>query len=90
MKMLRNGVALVCLTMLLIGCAATKPPATQTKVVHDKPPAALYPECAEPVVSFDTDEDLAEAFYAMRQALTECRAGVQALKSWSDAQGEDS
>ena len=72
------------LMTLLVGCAATSAPATKTKVVYESPPAALYPECAEPVLNFTTNEALAESFYAVRSALTECRAGVEDLRQWGD------
>lgn len=75
------------LLTLLAGCAATSEPATQTKVVYEAPPAALFPECEEPVVSFGTNDDLARAYMRVRSALDECRQGVADLREWADNHG---
>ena len=79
---------LVCLLTLLAGCATAPVPATKTKVVYEGPPAALYPECDEPVLSFQTNDALARSVFELRQALSECRAGVDDLRQWAETTAE--
>ena len=52
--------------------------------VRVAPPDSLFPDCVTPDPVIETDEDLAEAYEATREALRRCREGVESLKAWDD------
>jgi len=65
--------------LLLAGCAS---PQVVTERVEVYPPASLYPDCAAPEQSIETNGDLARAYRELRASLRLCREAVEALREW--------
>lgn len=77
------------LTLLLMlvsaasGCASV--PAPTLKML---PPVELIQECPHPVVSTNTNGDLARGILAYRESLTLCNNDKAALREWSDKESK--
>jgi len=73
--------------VFVAGCTTTQ---TVTERVMVTPPASLYPDCATPDHTINTNGDLARGYRDMRDALRLCREGVKALKDWGRDADRDS
>ena len=84
-----NGLILLCLTVLLIGCGKQLEvrPVTVTKTVIEKvsPPAELLANCAEPSVDrLQTTGDLEALAVDALVALTFCNKDKERLREWQE------
>lgn len=63
------------------GCSTRTVVSDPVRVV---PPESLFPDCTTPEAVIETNEDLAESYEAMREALRRCREGMESIKGWDD------
>ena len=90
MKRTLSGVGLLCLVVLLTGCATRKPevmriPVTTTVIEKITTPAALLEPCPEPDLDYlETTGDIESVAIKALASLTACNEDKEKIRAWQE------
>jgi len=77
-----SGPGLLCLAVLLSGCAATCPPVEPMRI---SPPAEWTEPVPEPEPDVSDNESLLDYIDALREALDKANSKLEAIRQWQQS-----